>query len=87
MQIFSPAAHTTHTGFVPITEMQEADPIEAYRLQANLKSIHRSDTAVQAILSSSNYATIYHYEQEAGPTGEGEWVKQKAEGPLFVVKR
>lgn len=67
--------------------MQEAEAIEAYRLQANLKSIHRSDTAVQAILSSSNYATIYHYEQEAGPTGEGEWVKQKAEGPLFVVQR
>lgn len=60
----------------------DTDAIAAFRAQANLKSIVRSDPSVQTIVETSVYSTIYHFDTEAN-----EWVKQKAEGPLFVVRR
>lgn len=62
------------------------DPFAQQRNQANLRSIIRSDPAVVDILETSVYSTIYHYvTPEVG--GEAEWVKQKAEGPMFIVRR
>lgn len=62
------------------------DPFAAQRNQANLRSIARSDPAVQEILETSVYSTIYHFTTPENG-GEGEWVKQKAEGPTFIVRR
>lgn len=59
--------------------------IEAYRNAANLKSIIRSDPNVLEILETSVYSTIYHWLSKED--GDGEWAKQKLEGPTFIIKR
>lgn len=52
------------------------------RQATNFRSVTRNDPSVQEIMDTSVYSVIYHYEAAAG-----EWVKQKQEGPLFVVRR
>ncbi|WVR04683.1 hypothetical protein IAU60_001694 [Kwoniella sp. DSM 27419] len=48
----------------------------------NFRSVRRSDPAVKAILETSVYSVLYHYDESSG-----KWEKQKQEGPLFVVQR
>jgi hypothetical protein len=53
---------------------------------ANLRVIQRADPGVMELLESAPYGTIYHYMMDT-PGEDGEWVKQKVEGPIFVVRR
>ncbi|KAI9636354.1 uncharacterized protein MKK02DRAFT_45061 [Dioszegia hungarica] len=53
---------------------------------ANLRVIQRADPGVMELLESAPYGTIYHYMMDT-PGEDGEWVKQKLEGPIFVVRR
>jgi len=52
------------------------------RQATNFRSVTRNDPSVQDIMETSVYSVIYHYEEAAG-----QWVKQKQEGPLFIVRR
>ena len=54
----------------------------AYRDSVNWRSVTRADPAVVQIINTCTFATVYIFD-----TGRDEWVKQKQEGPLFLVKR
>lgn len=62
------------------------DAFAEQRNAANLRSIVRSDPSVLEILETSVHSTIYHYVTPEGAS-DGEWIKQKAEGPMFIVRR
>lgn len=53
-----------------------------FRNATNFRSVKRADPSIIAILETSVYSVIYHYDERSG-----RWEKQKQEGPLFVVKR
>nr|ODN93687.1 hypothetical protein L204_04871 [Cryptococcus depauperatus CBS 7855] len=53
-----------------------------FRDKTNFRSVKRADRSVSAILETSVYSVIYHYNEASSG-----WEKQKQEGPLFVVKR
>lgn len=61
----------------------QADPKAHIRLQANLRTLQRSDPTITEILDLSTYAVCYQWDDE----GDEGWEKQKVEGPLFVVQR
>lgn len=54
---------------------------ESYRAAMNLWKIQSDDPATEAILATSNHATVYQV------TPNGGWEKQKIEGATFVIKR
>jgi hypothetical protein len=56
------------------------------RAAANFRSVVRSDPAVLEILETSAHSTLYHYDS-LDHEGDPEWVKQKADGPMFIVRR
>ncbi|KIR27334.1 hypothetical protein I307_04144 [Cryptococcus deuterogattii 99/473] len=53
-----------------------------FRNATNFRSVKRADPSIIAILETSVYSVIYHYDERSD-----RWEKQKQEGPLFVVKR
>lgn len=54
----------------------------AYRDSVNWRSVTRADPSVQQIINTCTFSTVYIFD-----TGRDEWVKQKQEGPLFLVRR
>lgn len=52
----------------------------------NLRSMQRTDPSIVEILESAAYGTIYHY-RILGSAQEPEWVKERKEGPIFIVRR
>jgi hypothetical protein len=53
----------------------------SFRQAANFRSVTRNDPSVSEIIETSVYSTIYHYDEN------GNWEKQKMEGPTFIVRR
>lgn len=54
----------------------------AYRDQVNWRSVTRADPSVQQILNTCTFCSVFIFDKVAD-----EWVKQKQEGPLFLVRR
>jgi hypothetical protein len=61
---------------------EETARLLAHRNTTNLRTISRNDPAVVQILETSVYSVLYQYDED-----EGIWIKQKQEGPLFVIRR
>ncbi|ODO07908.1 hypothetical protein I350_03489 [Cryptococcus amylolentus CBS 6273] len=53
-----------------------------FRNATNFRSVKRADPSISAILETSVYSVVYHYDERSE-----RWEKQKMEGPLFVVRR
>lgn len=60
----------------------EQTDLLAYRDSVNWRSVTRADPSVQQIINTCTFSTVYIFD-----TGRDEWVKQKQEGPLFLVRR
>jgi hypothetical protein len=54
----------------------------AYRDEVNRRSVARADPAVQEIIRTCTFCSVFIFDKV-----KDEWVKQKQEGPLFLVKR
>jgi len=54
----------------------------AYRDQVNWRSVTRADPSVQQIINTCTFSSVFIFDKV-----QDEWVKQKQEGPLFLVKR
>lgn len=54
----------------------------AYRDSVNWRSVTRADPSVQQILNTCTFCSVFIFD-----VSKDEWVKQKQEGPLFLVRR
>jgi len=64
------------------TREEQEQAQQAYRDQVNWRAVTRADPAVQQILNTCTFCSVFIFDKV-----KDVWVKQNQEGPLFLIKR